>query len=198
MKLIYPILLITLAAACGTGQKLTPDAYVRHMNSNESDLLVVKELNGINYKLRLLTPEYMALSQSRGSANKNDVEEYLKNYGNQATFIFVIEDVDKHQGHVKSKVFNNESYGAILSYANTDLKNDFILVREADTVYCNLVHLEPANSLQPVIRLSLAFNIPPARAKGFTFLFNDNIFNNGPLKFTYSNQVMDNLPELKL
>lgn len=187
-----------MVAACGTREKLGPDAYVQHLSSNESPSLITKELNGVNYKLRLLTPEYMALSHSREHLNKNEVMESLKNYNHQVSFVFVIEDSDKNQGRVKSTVFNAEGYGNILGYANTDLKNDFMLVREHDTLYCNLVHLEPANSLQPVIRLSLAFNLPSSAEKGFTFLFNDNIFNNGPLKFNYSKRTIDALPELNM
>ena len=187
-----------MVAACGAREKLGPEAYVQHLSSDESPSLITKELNGVNYKLRLLTPEYMALSHSRERLNKNEIMESLKNYTHQVSFVFVIEDSDKNQGRVKSTVFNAEGYGNILAYANTDLKNDFMLVREHDTLYCNLVHLEPSNSLQPLIRLSLAFNIPSPAEKGFTFLFNDNIFNNGPLKFAYSNQVMDNLPKLKM
>jgi hypothetical protein len=177
---------------------LNAEDYLKYFNSSENELLLDKELNGIRYKLRLLTPEYMTLNQSRGRYDTGQLANSLESFQYQKNFVFVIEDAGKSFNRVKSTVFNTERYGTILDYANTDLKNDFMIVREKDTLYCDLVHVEAANSLQPKVRLSLVFSSRDKVMDGFTLLFHDNIFNNGPLKFNYSNKVLKDLPELNM
>jgi hypothetical protein len=105
---------------------------------------------------------------------------------------------DNGSGKVKKAMFDAEQYGAIMSYANSDLKNDFKLLQGEDTVYCHIVHLEPANSIQPIIRMTIGFSGLDTNLKDITLIYNDNIFRNGPLKFHYPKELLESFPEIKL
>lgn len=199
MKYFFIIILMAGLTQCANKKTLAPDAYMQYLNSSESGLMLSKEYNQISYKLKMQPAGYLAIANSGASIKTQaDFKASLNNYKEQMNFILLIQDAEKSNHRVKSMVFNKQEYGTILAYANTDLKNDIVLIQERDTLYCRMLHLESANSLQPILRLSLSFNGINANAKEFTLILNDNIFNNGPIKFYYSKKVMENLPDLKL
>ena len=197
MRFIGIILLVLTFNSCKR-TTLSMEEYFKYLNSNEK-FSVTKEFNGILYKLKLQPPELMTLRNSKDQIkNTNDFHTELEYYKDKLNFVFLIEDASKNVGKVKSAVFNKQLYATILEYANTDLKKDLRLIQNGDTLYCAAIHLESANSLQPVIRLSLGFTNLDPNNKNYTLVFNDNIFNNGPLKFNYSSTLFDQLPELKM
>jgi hypothetical protein len=84
-------------------------------------------------------------------------------------------------------------------YSNSTINEDFKLLQGKDTVYCALVHLEPANSINPVLRLTVAFSgLDPGSNEDITLFFNDNIFMNGPLKFHFDKKLFTDKPEIIL
>lgn len=199
IKFLSITYLLLLISSCGGRKKLSPDAYVNYLNSEMSDLLISKELNKVNYKLRLLTPEYMVINGNRNTpVNNEQFTTKLKDQIGRINFVMLIEDSENTGSIVKQVVFNTDQYGTLLEYANSNLKNDFMLVRRKDTLFCSLIHMEAANSLQPVVRISFAFEGAGSNDDEFTLIYNDHLFNNGPLKFIYSKETLTQLPELKM
>ncbi len=185
--------------SCNKKKMLTPAEFLTFLNSEKSGLKLQKEFNQVNYKLQLQTPEVLALKNLSGKNTDNtSFNKEYKYYQNKLSFIFLIEDALQSNNRVKLAVFDKDMYGKMLLYANSELKNDFKLVQGVDTLICSMVHLEPANSIQPVFRLSLAFNNVDTVKKEYTLVYNDKLFMNGPIKFYFSKQVFENLPGLKI
>jgi hypothetical protein len=188
-----------LIGGCSNKRKLPPKEFIGFLSSSESGLTLKKNFNGINYKARMYTPELLALTQSESPINSEpELKKKAAECSDRLNFIFFIEDESKINYTVKSTVFDKQRYGAIMAYANTDMKNDFMLVQGKDTLACSILHLEPANSVHPLLRISLGFNGVNPTTKEYTLVYNDNIFNNGPIKFHYSQSTFDHLPEVKL
>jgi hypothetical protein len=197
MRVLGIIVIVIFLTSCKRAS-MSREEYITYMNNSEK-LCVVKEFNGIQYKAKIQPPELLTLKNSDVEIKTNsDFKKELEYFKDKINFVFIIEDVDKNNTVVKSTVFNKERYAAILAYANTDLKKDLLLIQNGDTLYCSVFHLEPANSIQPVLRLSLGFSNLNAQNKDYTLIFNDNIFSNGPLKFRYAKGLFEQLPELKL
>lgn len=198
-KLLASILVILVFTQCGKKMVLSPEKYIQYVNSEKSDLVVERNFNNVTYTAKLQTPEFMAISINGNKIkNKTDFINETKYYRNKLNFIFLISDQKNKGNKVKEVLFNNDMYSSFLAYANTDLKNDFKLINDNDTLYCTMVHMEAANSVAPTIRLSIGFSsIDTNRIKEYTLVFNDNLFRNGPLKFRYSEETFNNLPEIK-
>lgn len=190
---IYFIFILFLFG-CGK-KRLNQSDYLRFINSEESGLVQKKEFNNVIYKAKVHLPE-MISAAAEENLTKAKFDSNMAYYHNKINFIFIMEDNGSTK--VRNAMFDKEKYGTILSYANTELKNDFKLLIGNDTLYCGLVHLETANSIQPVIRMTVGFSGVDSSAKSLTLIYNDNIFSNGPIKFYYSHETLNNLPEINL
>jgi hypothetical protein len=195
---IYLVLLVLLSG-CSRRSDLNQSEYVRFLNSSESGLVISKTHNNITFNARMQTPEMLTLLGAKGPYSKPaEFETDKKQYEDRLNFTFIIEDEGKHH-QVKETVFDENTYGQLLSYANTELQNDFELqLPNGEIVPCSIAHVEAANSVQPVIRVALAFNHVDPKIKEYTLVFNDNLFNTGKIKFLYKKEIFDNLPKLKI
>lgn len=197
MRFLGIVLMLVIFASCKRAA-LSRDEYIKYINTEE-DFCVTREFNGVSYKLKLQPPELLTLKNSPEQINNNeDFEKSLEYFKDKLNFIFLIEDASKVDVKVKSAVFDKQIYASVLKYANTELRNDLKLIQNGDTLICSVVHLESANSLQPVIRLSLGFTDLDPLNKNYTLVYNDRMFQNGPIKFNYSSTLFERMPELKM
>jgi hypothetical protein len=196
---ILIVWLVALLFSCGQKKHMTAEEYMVYMESGKSDLKISRELNNVSYNVQMLTPEHQVLLNTPELISKPDAfKEELRYYRNKLNFIVVLSDPASGNNKVKSTVFDKGAYGKILAYANTSLKEDFYLIQDQDTLFSTITHLESANSIQPVFRIALGFNEVDTLTKEFTLVFNDRIFNSGPVKFHYSKDLLSNLPEIKM
>jgi hypothetical protein len=194
------IFLLVMLFGCGQKKIMTQEEYKNFVSSESSELVKSKIFNKINYTCRLQPPELSALVYSSTTfTSQADFESEKKSFDNQLNFVIVIEDEQGGRNLVKRAVFDKESYSSILTYANRELQNDFKLsLADKGELKCSIVHVEPANSIQPVIRIAVSFNIQNIKTEDYTLIFDDNFFNNGKIKFIYDKKILDNLPTLKI
>lgn len=185
-----------LFLACGP-KFLNEKEYLNYLRSAESGLTQHQLLNGVDYCLTYLPPEYMSLMRRETVGPESDSSS-KKGQTEPINFTLLLQDEDKDEFQVKSLV-NTGDFNAVLQYANSDMKQDVRLLVGYDTLYCSLLHMEPANSLLPMVRISMVFFAPASQdlKDGFTLLYNDRIFNKGPLRYNYTNRLMAALPQLK-
>lgn len=190
--------ILSFLSSCSSKKEMDREEYLRYMNSKDCGLLVTKSLKGICYELKCIMPEQQCLRFNRNSIqSKEQFNQLLNEYKDKLSFIMVIKD-DEGSSVVRSAVFDKETYGNILGYANTELQKDFSLEGFESQNICAMAHIESSNSVQPVLRLVLAFGSVSKMEHGFTVVYNDNIFNNGPIKFNFSESTISHLPVLNL
>lgn len=193
------VLGLSLSFSCSDSTRLFPSEYKQFVNSDECPLIQSKEINAIKYTVRLQPPELTALNCVGDSIKtESDFSRHLTYYADKMNVILLIGDADESEHLVKKTIFDPTKFHSILSYANTKLAEEVILVQDDDTLYTSLIHLEPANSMQPFLRISMNFHGVNPNAKAYTIVFNDNIFQSGPMKFRYSSELFKELPTLKI
>jgi hypothetical protein len=199
LKRFFPLLAVVLLFSCSRDHKLSVSEYIAFVNNSENGFISNRTFNGVNYRSSMVTPEILAIrSGNRTTLTKKQFEDELKTRENKLNFVFTISD-ESGSNKVKEIVFNELAYSKILKYSNALINEDFKLLQGKDTIYCALVHLEPANSISPVLRLTIAFNGVNMKNPGdLTLFFNDNIFLNGPLKFHFNKELFTNKPEIIL
>jgi hypothetical protein len=196
-NIIY-LLLTAVIVSCSSKKEMDREAYLSYLNSDESGLIMKKTFSGITYKLKCLTPEQLCLRfNGRKTISRTEYDSQVKEYSEQLSFVMLLQD-EKGGSKVRDLVFNKGSYGEALNYANSEMNKHIQLETTPGIIESGLVHLESANSLQPVLRISISFSGIKNMEDGFTLIFNDNIFNNGPIKFNYSKQVLEELPKLNI
>jgi hypothetical protein len=197
---ILYLLLCLLLSACRNNSSLSPGEYLQFLNSGAGKLNESEVLNHIRFRCRLQTPEIITLlNGSKNYTRTEDFERDKQAYENQLNFVFVIEDENKSDHLIKETIFRQESYGQLLSYAHTELQNDFELeLADGNSIPCSLIHIEPANSIHPVIRIALSFFNVNSKIKDYKLIFNDNMFNTGKIKFHFDKKAFDDLPQLKI
>lgn len=186
-----------LLTGCNQNTEMVKDAYINYLASSKSGLIISKNLNGIVYTVKCQTPELICFSENENNKfTKMEFEQLMKSYSDKFRFSLVIQDEGQKSISVKNAVYNKEIYSNIVGYANTELQNDIYILEGEKKIKCDLAHLEPANSTNPVLRIASAFSNINSKAD-FVFVFNDNTFNNGPIKFNFSSDIFNALPKLK-
>jgi hypothetical protein len=195
---IFGFLLSVLIFSCSSKKEMDREAYLNYLNSEHSGLVMSKTFNGVVYQLKCLTPEQQCLSFNRSSIHsKDDFDTLIGEYRNRLHFILLIRD-ERGSDKVKETVFSQEKYADILQYSNTEQSKDILLESENGTLTCSILHLESPNSVQPVLRMALSFGNVVNCRNGFTLVFDDKIFGNGPIKFNYSKELFEELPILNM
>lgn len=197
---LFLFTLIVFFQGCRQGRSsLTEAEYIRYINEEENGFIRNKEVNGISYEIRLNSPELMALKQNHfASVPRKTIAQEIKKYEDALYFDLIIKDT-KSSIKVKEFVYEYTLKSQLLSYINTEFQKDMRLVEGEDTISCAVMHMEPLSKLRPELRFSLSFrkNLQAAK-QDLQFVLTDEIFKNGPVKFSFDETDLNYLPTLKL
>jgi hypothetical protein len=197
-NLTYTLLVFAFFAC---QKELTQQNYVKALVGEKGQLTKTQTLGEVNYSCHLQTPTIITLlNHKQPYSNQQEFEADKKDYENLVNFVLIIEDpTDSKNKLVKRTLSKTDTYSALLAYSGSALVNDFELNDTDGTIIpCALVHMEPANSIKPVIRITGSFKLTLLPTHDYTLVFNDNLFGLGKLKFYYSKELFANLPQLKL
>ncbi len=190
---------ITHTYGCKRSIEMNVSEYLSSFKTNKLKDTKVRILNRIKYKCKIQPPDLITITNSEKKiTNQSAFELERLNYEKQLNFILVIEDESMADVKIKRVINNKNEFNRLLAYANNLLQNDFSLQLNNEVSFCKLIHLEPANSIYPSIRVTLTFNELKSYTEGCTLVFNDNLFNNGLIKFSYEKDYFENLPKIKI
>jgi hypothetical protein len=196
-KFVIVALALVFFSACKRPQSLNLEDYKMYVNSEESELVTKDEIEGFKYSCKLIPPA-LQIAQTRAIKNEQELEKEL-DQNRSVCFSFLIQDEAKEMNKVKHAVYDKELFADLLSYANSELVKDFTLITEdGRRIPGAIVHLEPANSVAPIIRLTVGFEGIDLKESTLTLQYDDKIFNNGIMNFKYSKETLTNLPKLKI
>lgn len=97
---------------------------------------------------------------------------------------FIISENDKAAKQI-TELYQQSNYNKLLYYINKNIQSDFKAIineKETDPVQ---VYFESNNRITQKLVFLLAFEKPVENSGNLTVEFNDNIFNNGKIKFNY-------------
>lgn len=168
--------------------------------NQSKELTNSKTINGINYSLRFVPAEILAIRNGLQNDNldKKKYEVELNKLKDGLYFNFILSGDNNNK--VKNIIENKKKYMENLAYLSNEFQNSFkIIIDEKDTLYCSLSHFEAPSSIKPEFRFFLAFDLKNKKVKNeFTLEYNDELFGSGPIKFLYKNKNIEALPKLKL
>jgi hypothetical protein len=135
--------------------------------TRDAALMRTKTMNGIKYELHYVPKESF---QDPAIADL-------------AYYKLVISE-ETHNGKI-NELFKQQNYNKLLYYINSSLNKDLAGYYDNQQSKLVQVYFESNNRMSKSLVFMLAFEKSKNSDKTFSFAFNDNIFNNGPIKLQY-------------
>lgn len=184
------LVFISFAFLSCSKKELQLDDYCSYINSEESNFVFKKEINGVIYELKFRPNEFIILNEMHFKVeNKNYFNSQLKSMESQKYFVLNIKDASG-SNIVKKALLNKEEYGGILHEINSNLIASSMLLVDEKQIYPSIFNMDPPTSYRPEVNIiftfdNIALNSQTNKFKG-QFVFQDNLFKNGPIKFLFN------------
>ena len=193
------IVLIIFITGCGGRKVLSPSEYLKWMNSDKNGMVVKKEINGLVYEVRSLSPEWMALNELKQTNPERSVFDNTRSqYGNMSYFKLRIYDVKGSHvhNHLKKDGLNPD---AVEAYLNYSAQKDIRLITGEDTIPCALFAFSKTYGASNEFNIEMAFsNNDSIKEQDRRLEWDDNATGNGLLKFLFASKDLKQIPQLRL
>lgn len=197
------IFVLFLLVSCSNKRTMNAQEYINFFKKEGKFLSNSESISGIKYTVFIETPELLVLRNN----NFNEIDpktfgKEIENYRKSIYCSFVIKD-EEGAFKVKQLIYNKPDYFKLVGFANTQLQSHLKMIINDQTVFCTVCHLEPPSSINPELRIAIAFDYDSGmlyglNSQGCEVVFDDEIFNNGIIKFSFDKNDLGNLPELKI
>ena len=169
-------------------------------NSEELKVFVLDQENGFlktelvantEYSVLYSHPQFEALKRIKDDqkASEELITELIQESSEQLIFYIRLRDIN-NKNLLKKDIVDNKVYDERLMYLLGDIKDDFSLLNGTDTISCSIHHFERGYGVNPSLNITLAFN-KPSKLTDFTFIYNDQLFGAGKLKFQYFSEEIN-------
>jgi hypothetical protein len=148
-------------------------------NGKDGSHVKTRTINNIKYVL-----EYMP-----AEAFKNDADSIK--IADLAYYKLTISE-EKNSGKIE-ELFSQSNYNKLLYYVNKGLQNDFKSVYGDTEISPVQVHFENNMRLTQKMTFLVAFEKFEKNTDNILVEYNDNVFNNGPIKFSYKTKDLNTL-----
>ncbi len=178
---------------------LEPQEYLKWVESDENGMFGVKKIENLEYKIHYKPHDYIALK----SVLKNDLTDFdkkKKQLGDLQYFTFQLKMLKGNDSPLKYQLTHENEYYDRIAYLSFGIQDDIILIENGDTLNCVLAVFERNYNIAPTSTINLAFEPNTNNKKNSTkeFVFNDRMFNNGPIRIKINKKKIQNIPELKI
>jgi hypothetical protein len=186
------------AALQNVGMEMPLVEFNAWVAAEENNLVKLKSVSEINYKMSFVPKEIMAFNELKSSEyTKEDFETALTHYKDMSYFNFRIEIPEGEGELLKHKLSSPQQYDARINYMSFKMQQDIILVQNNDTLFPGIFHFERIFEIAPFTTVMIAFDNQKFNPeKEFTIIYNDQLFNKGYLKYYYQPNLLIDLPKI--
>ncbi len=171
--------------------------YVRHADHLNKKKLV----DGVEYRLTALPSEFMACNEFKSNdISLSEFRSALNGYEGTEYYQLQIEVPGVAAEIASVNLTSQQEYRDRISYLAFSMQNDLKVVDENGVeVPCSVYHFERTYNVTPYSTFLIGFETGPvAKSMERTVVLEDNLFNNGLIKFNWSKDQLSNIPQIKL
>lgn len=190
--IILSIVAISFISGCRPG-KLSPEAYLQWVEDPENGLQMSREMGGFRIIARMMPEQYWDLKQG---SKTNEIEE--DSDSRIRYFQLRIEPKDKETEVLKAGINDEQTYQERLTYFKYGMQKDLYLVQGTDSLKAVLYHYEQSFGLTPFTTSLIAFEDKIDYPSSQTLVFDDQNLGIGPVKFSFSQATLSQIPQLNL
>lgn len=192
-------LLLLLQASCNTSISSIDD-YKAWFNMPENGFVKSKIVNGFSFTVQHRPVDLMILNELKSFSNYDDkiLDSLRDSYGNNKYFLLEISpEKDVTEGVNFYNLFSDyDSYSEAVNELAFKLNEQLSLIIGGDTLKPSLHIYEQVYELSSVQKFLVAFQTEDKEmANQMTFVYNDDLFRAGRLKFNFTNKPED-IPQL--
>lgn len=187
------------------GKELSKAEYNSWISSEANPMLFRKKIGKTEYALRYLPADFLAMREAGKIADDSLVAEAKEHYEDMVYFQMKITipgvSYEPLKHDLPAGAEKGAEYDRRVKYCSFGMQNDISLVSEKkDTIPCSIMLYERSFDVAPVCNFQLAFNRTEIdRVTGnLSFVFYDNLFNQGIIKFTFRKEDLNKVPKLNV
>lgn len=173
--------------------------YLNYMNNKKNGLIQTKEVDGLVFEVRYLTPELMSLNELKTeNVEKGKFRKTLKEY--EGLNYYKIKISGNEEGKHVYNVLKDEGIDPIEVEAelNFDMQQNIYTVQGSDTGACVLYVFSKTYGLAKTYDMQIGVERKDSLNKNDAVVeINSGILKRGLLKFRFSNTDIQNIPLLK-
>ncbi len=172
---------------------------LRHWSENSEAVNTTKEIGGFWYGVTILSPDYLALQELRSREyTAEELAEAKSHYEELYYFKFGIRRPDFQKELLHYNIDSQQEYSSRINYCAFAIQQDLKLAAGTDTIPCALVQFERTFEAGPGLTFTLAFPRKSIHSEEIDFIYYDNLFQNGIMKFRFTKAALLALPYLKM
>lgn len=188
---IYSVLL--LISACT--KSMPPKEFVNWIEDEENGYRQSVDAGDIKITLQERPLKYRICIENQGEINNAIISESKEEDEPLLHFHFILRPSKVETPFLMFRANDEAEYFERLRYYTSEVENDIMLVSESDTLYPVLCHFERNYHVAPYNVITFAFENHESIADNYRVIFNDQIFNQGPISFKIDNNKK--IPKLK-
>ena len=172
----------------------SPEALIAYVDDSEKGFVRTKVIREITYSACLKPLDYL-LAQKRIKEKNDSLKK--EDFEDLQYFDLRINITGFAQEFIKFDLNSSDQYNERINYCAFKMQNDIVLIDGLDTLNCVLYHFERAFDVVPYGHFLLGFEANRKKSISTkTLVFNDHLFNNGMIKFTFMPELMVKEPIL--
>lgn len=197
----YLILLVVIAGYAFTsdeGPEKHYRAFQQWYSAHHEELVLKHEQNGLLFELRYLPNEVTICQEllQATSVSKKQIKALYTTYDNYDEYSFKmlapgVKDLLIETSEDKAEITEKQFY------LIESIQQDFLLIRDGDTLHPVRCHYENNYGTAPFIQLHLAFNKPTGKVKSQQLRYNDQLFGTAPVQFDLTPITKLQIPKIK-
>lgn len=198
---IFVLVMVAALASCSTSTSLPPAGLLAYVDDPANGCILERTIGQMQFSAKYEPVDYKIvkdlanIDSALTNASYNALSKNVKGY---CYFIFKLAAANgKHP--FKQLARSEQDYAKVFKYTQTLMQNDFYIESGNKKIPCALYHMEGDYNILNYSLISLAFDASGIQSgSDITLVYNDQLFQNGPVKFTYSNELLTHLPTVKL
>ena len=180
--------------------KSAPADYVNYIKT-ATHLNKTKSIAGVDYRLSYLPIEYMVCNELKSnSISQVDFDKSLEGFKGTEYYMLQIEVPGTVTELAKVNLTSQQEYQERIVYLSFGMQSDIKAVNEDGLeTLCEVYHFERTYNATPYSTFIIGFSDDHLKkSKERTIVLEDNLFNNGLIKFNWSTDQLKIIPQIKL
>lgn len=182
-------------------QVVSPSEFVNWVKDSNNGLVKIKQINDIQVSLTYLPSAFMIINDlKKENITKKELAAIAIQYEDFEYYLLKIEALKSGKELAKYKISNKGEYEERIKYYSFNMQYDLKAVLDSgNEVPCELYHFERTYNITPYSSFLIGF--PKefiGNSKERTIVLEEKIFNKGTIKFKWSTDEMNNIPQIEV
>ena len=191
------LLILLFMMGCQNPQ-MTPESYVSLVNDKKAGYVQTEEIGDFSFTAQYRSSAFLAISEiGLTNINQENYDSCLKKKDGLISILFQFGCKNKTDDPLEIISANKQEYQQRLMYLMDQVKNDFYLVDNKDTLFCKMHHFERSYHLTGHHTVLLFFERNSVNKESdLKLVYDDFVMSKGKVQFNFDNELVNSIPQI--